>query len=125
MGTTNSRSFVNPSETSTEVPDLNVEMENDEYEEPKENRFLIQGTEGARISIEVVDRRTATPAPTNPSTSHRVDANVTGQRTSEKRKQHEVDQESQYMANALLGFAALYNKSEQLMMEQMKILKLS
>jgi hypothetical protein len=124
VGTTDGRSFVNPSETSTEVFDLNVEMENDEHEEPKENRFLIQRTKDAKIRIEVVDKRTATPAPTNPSTSHRVDANVTGQRTSEKRKQHEVDQDSQYMANALSGFLTLYSKSEQSRMEQMQKFKM-
>jgi hypothetical protein len=49
-----------------------------------------------------------------------VDANLTGQRTSEKRKQPEVDQDSQYMANALSCFSALYDKSEQSNMEQMQ-----
>jgi hypothetical protein len=63
---------------------------------------------------------TETLAPTNSSTSHRVDANVTDQKTSEKRKQPEVDQDSQYMANALSRFSALYSKSEQSRMEQMQ-----
>jgi hypothetical protein len=86
VGTTDEPSFVNPSEQSTEVPDLNVDMENDEHEELEENRGHVQGTEGAGTSTEAEERRTDTPAPTNPSTCHRVDANVTGQRTSEKRK---------------------------------------
>jgi hypothetical protein len=111
VGTTDEPSFVNPSELSTEVPDLNVDMKNDEHEELEENRNHVQGTEGAGTSTEVVERMTETPAPTNPSTSHIVDVNVTGQRTSEKRKQPEVDQDSQYMANALSGFSALYSKS--------------
>ena len=38
----------------------------------------------------------------------------------EKPKQPEVDQESQYMANALSGFATLYGISEQSRMEQMQ-----
>jgi hypothetical protein len=79
---------------STEVPDLNVDMKNDEHEDLEENRSHVQGTEGAGTSTEAVERMTETPAPTNPSTSHIVDANVTGQRTSEKRKQPEVDQDS-------------------------------
>jgi hypothetical protein len=69
---------------STKVSNLNVEMKNDEHEEPEENRSHVQGTEGARTNTEAIDRRTTTPAPTTPSTCHRVDANVTGQRTPEK-----------------------------------------
>ena len=118
--TTDDPSFVNPSETSTEVPDLNVEMETAEHQEPEENRTHVQGSGGAGTNTEDVERRTPTPPPTNPSTSHRVDVNVTGQRTSEKRKQPEVDQEIQYMANALSGFAELYGKSEASRMEQMQ-----
>jgi hypothetical protein len=95
-------------------------MENDEPEEPRETRSHGQGTEGVETNIEDVDRRTVTPTPTNPSSSHKVDVNVIGQRTSEKRKQPEVDQESQYMANALSGFAALYGKSEQSRIKQMQ-----
>ena len=100
VGITDGQFFVYPSETSTKVHDLNVEIENDEHEEPKKNSSHIQGTEGVRTSIEAIDRRTATHAPTNPSTSHKVDANVIVRRTLAKQKQHEVDQESQYMANA-------------------------
>jgi hypothetical protein len=99
-------------------------MENDEHEELEENKSHVQGTEGATTSTKVVERMTETPAPTNPSTSHKVDANITGQRTSEKRKQHEVDQDSQYMANALSGFLTLYSKSEQSRMEQMQKFKM-
>jgi hypothetical protein len=95
-------------------------MENDEHEELEENRNRVQGTEGAGTSTEADERMTETPAPTNPSTSHRVDADVTGQRTSEKQKQPEVDQDSEHMANALSGFSALHGKSEQSRMEQMQ-----
>jgi hypothetical protein len=120
VGTTDEPSFINPSKPSTEVLDLNVDIENDEHEELEENKSHVQGTEGAGTSTEADERRTETHAPTNPSTSHKVDANVTGERTSEKRKQLEVDQDSQYMANALSGFSALYSKSEQSRMEQMQ-----
>ena len=85
VGTTDGPYFVNPSETSTEVPDLNVEMKNDEHKEAEENISYVQGIEGAGASTEAVDRRIETPAPTNPSTSHKVDANVTRQKTSKKR----------------------------------------
>ena len=118
VGITDEPSFVNPSEPSTEVPDLNVDMENDEPEELEETQ--VQGTEGAGTNTQADERRTETPPPTNPSTSHRVDDNVTGQRTSEKRKQPEVDQDTQYMANALSGFSALYSKNEQSRIEQMQ-----
>jgi hypothetical protein len=124
VGTTDEPSFVNPSEPSTEVPDLNVDIENDEHEELEENRSHVQGTEGVGTSTEADERKTETHAPTNPSTSHKVDANVIGQRTSEKRKQPEVDQDSQYMANALSRFSALYSKSEQSRMEQMQKIKM-
>ena len=85
LGTTHEPSFVNLSKTSTEIPDLNVEMDNDEPEELEENISPVQGTEGAGTNTPAVERMTATPASTNPSTSHRVDANVTCQWTSEKR----------------------------------------
>jgi hypothetical protein len=49
-------------------------MENDEPKEPGETRNHGQGIEGVGTSTEDVDRRTTTPAPTNPSTSHIVDA---------------------------------------------------
>ena len=91
-----------------------------EHEELEENTSHVQGTEGVGTNTEVVDRRTVTHAPTNPSTSHRVDANITGQKTSEKRKQHEVDQESPHMANAVSGFVAIYDKSEQSWIKQMQ-----
>ena len=91
VSTTDGYSFVNPSETSTEVTALNVEMKNDELEEPEKNRNHVQRNEGAGTSIEVIDIKNATPASINPFTIHRVNANVTSQRTSEKRKQPEVD----------------------------------
>lgn len=61
-------------------------MKNNEHQEPKENRSHVQGIEGPGTSTEAIDGRSATPASTNPSTSHGVDANVIGKRTSEKRK---------------------------------------
>ena len=120
VGTTDELSFVNPSEPSTEVPDLNVDMENDEHEELEKSRSHIQETKGVGRSIEADERRFEIHGPTNPFTSHKVDANVTGQKTAERRKQHEVDQGTQYMANALSGLSALYSKNEQLMMKQMQ-----
>ena len=117
---TDELSFVNLSESSTVVPDLNVDIENDEHEEPQDNRSHVQRTEGVRTNTEAVERMTETHAPTNPSTSQIVDAYVTGQMTSEKRKQLEVDQDSEYMANALSGFSVLYRKNEQSRMEQMQ-----
>ena len=63
--------------------------------------------------MKLLIKRIARPAPTNPSTSHEIDVKVTSQRTSEKQKQPEVDQESQYMANTLSRFAALHGKNEQ------------
>ena len=47
IGITDKPSFVNSSELSTEVHDLNVDMENDEHKELDENRIHVQGTEGA------------------------------------------------------------------------------
>ena len=120
VGTTNEPSFVNPSEPSPEVLDLNVDMENYEYKELKENKSHVQRTEDARTSTVAVERMTETPVPTNPSTSHKVNDNVTGKKTLEKRKQPEVNKNSQYMANALSGFLTLYSKSEQSRMEQMQ-----
>ena len=54
VGITNERSFVNPSEPSTEVPDLNVDMENDEHEELEENRSHVQGTENAEQLLKLM-----------------------------------------------------------------------
>ena len=87
-------------------------MKNNEHEDLEENRSRILRTEGAGTNTEVVDRRNATHAPTNPFTSHKVDVNVPGQRTSEKQKQLEVDEDCQYMTNRLSRFTALYDKSE-------------
>ena len=57
-----------------------------EHEELEENKSHVQWTKGARTSTVAVERITETHAPTNSSTSHIVDDNVTGQKTSEKRK---------------------------------------
>ena len=47
---TDGPSFINPSETSTEVLDLNVEIKNDKHKEAEENRSCVQGTEGVGTS---------------------------------------------------------------------------
>ena len=47
IGTTDKLSFVNPSEPSTVVHDLNIDMENNEHEELDEIRIHVQRTEGA------------------------------------------------------------------------------
>ena len=73
-----------------------------------------------QVLHEVVDRRSVTLAPTNPSTSHKVDTNVTRQRTLEKREQPKVHQESPYMVNALSRFGSLYDKCERSQMKKMQ-----
>ena len=67
VGTIDRHSFINPSEMSTKVHDLNVEIENDKHEELEINKSHVQWIDGAWSSTEAVDRKIATPAPTNPS----------------------------------------------------------
>ena len=81
-------------------------MKSNEHKDLEENKSHIQKIEGVGRSNEVNERRNATPVSTNPSTSHIIDVNVIGQRTSEKQKQPEVDQDCQYMANRLSRFVS-------------------
>lgn len=65
-------------------------MKCNQHEHLEENKSHIQKIEGVETSNEVNERRNATPVSTNSSTSHIIDVNVIGQKTSEKQKQPEV-----------------------------------
>jgi hypothetical protein len=107
VGTTIRPSNVDDSQTSIQVPDLNFGMEPEEHEKmegiAEGTEGPVQGIGGAGTSAEAVGRATETHEASSrgPLTmSHKVDANITGQRTSHKRKESELDYKTQYMAGA-------------------------
>ena len=91
----------------------------------KNVQILFKDLKVSKRVPKLVDKKSATSASTNPSTSHIIDANVISEWTSEKQKQPKIDQEIQYLANALSRFVALYGKSEKTCRNKYKHLKLS